>query len=180
MLVICAGLFTGFYGRYLMLPPRQEVSMEPRPPTKPLEGEDLGRVKRGIDDTLHKLVVSHRRKRGLPDDPTTTTSYWYHPHMYWPTGTAWQRSALMAGLRERLGDRRFAAFISNVFVDYCNDDGMNGVVEILGNGIDACETNDSFLSVAVGDLPELCELWDKTHPEGRIRKFLRTWGWWVK
>jgi hypothetical protein len=99
--------------------------------------------------------------------------------MYWPTGTSWQRRALMAGLRKRLGDRRFAAFISDVFVDHCNDDGMNGVVEILHNQIPAAETNDSFLSVAIGDLPELCELWDKAHPEGRVRRFLRTqvWQW---
>src|SRR6266436_4108193 len=91
--------------------------------------------KSDILEVVERLALSSRRSRGLPYYPPTTTSRWYDPNRYWPTSTSWQRRTLMDGLRERLGDRRFAAFLSDVFVNYCNNDGMNGVVEILGNQI---------------------------------------------
>jgi hypothetical protein len=81
------------------------------------------------------------------------TIYW-HPNYYWPSSTTWQRRDLMRGLRNRLGDRRFANFIADVFV--------------LSDNVDATPR-----AVAIADLPDLCEDWDKAHPESRLRKVLR-------
>jgi hypothetical protein len=128
--------------------------------------------KTNILEVVERLAISSRRRRGLPDYPPTTTSRWYDPHMYWPTTMSWGRRALINGLRERLGDRRFAMFMADVFAEHCKND-IAAYANILVMEHKAHPGDPAYLRIAVDHLPELCEFWDKAHPEGRMRKILR-------